>query len=79
MLLDNVPQLWLLPGFIVTNSANFFFSFISLPLFNPHPRICLLIFKREEKRERRRNINVREKHQLVASCRHPVWGIKPAT
>ena len=33
MLLDNVPQLWLLPGFIVTNSANCFFQFHLSPSF----------------------------------------------
>ena len=41
--------------------------------FNPHPRTCLLILKGREGRERERekNIDVREKHQLVASCTCP--------
>ena len=58
--------------------------------YNPHPRICLLIWQRE--RERGENIYGREKHQsIVASCPHsaqrsnpqsrpvPWLGIKPAT
>ena len=36
---------------------------------NPHLRTCLLIFiERGERRERERSINVKEKHQSVASC-----------
>ena len=35
----------------------------------PHLRTCLLIFReRGMGRERERNIDVREKHRLVASC-----------
>ena len=42
-------------------------------LKNPHLRTCLLILEREEgkERERERNIDVREKHQSIASCIHP--------
>ena len=37
-------------------------------------KICLLILEREERRERERNIDVREKHGLVASQKCPDWG-----
>ena len=37
--------------------------------FNPHLKTCLLILKGREGRER--NINVIEKHQLVAFRMHP--------
>ena len=39
----------------------------------------MLIFsERREGRERKgENIDVREKHQLVASCTHPNWGLNP--
>ena len=30
--------------------------------------------ERQRERERERNIDVREKHQLVASCKCPNWG-----
>ena len=30
--------------------------------------------EKERERERERNIDVREKHGLVASCTHPNWG-----
>ena len=44
--------------------------------FNPHLRLCLLILEREERRERERerNIDVREKHQSVASRMLPDQG-----
>ena len=32
---------------------------------------------RERERERQRNIDVREKHQSVASRTHPNWGLNP--
>ena len=49
------------------------FYFAENVFLNPHPRICLLIFRerkgeRERKREKR---HVREKHQLVASWTCP--------
>ena len=44
--------------------------------FNPRPRICLLILQTEEQRER--NLNVKEKHQLVASHMH-LARIEPKT
>ena len=31
----------------------------------------------ERERERERNIDVREKHQSVASRTHPNWGLNP--
>ena len=42
---------------------------------NPHLRTCLVILERGEgrKRERERNIDVKEKHRLVASCMRPDW------
>ena len=45
--------------------------------FNPHLRTCLLILERGGGRKtgKERNINVREKHQLVASCHY--WGRTP--
>ena len=45
--------------------------------FNPHLRLCLLILGREEGREKERNIDVREKHQLVASHVFPGQGWNP--
>ena len=49
---------------------------------NPHLRICLLIFRERKggrewgrKKERKRNIDVREKHWFVASCMHFNWGL----
>ena len=48
---------------------------------NPHLMICLLILEREEGGEREkegeRNIDVREKHQSVASCMRPDQGSNP--
>ena len=49
--------------------------FVCVFVFNPHPRICLLIWggerkrkrERERERERERDIYVREKHPSVAS------------
>ena len=41
--------------------------------FSPHLRMCLLILEREEKRERKKNINVREKYHLVAFYMCPDW------
>ena len=43
-------------------------------LFNPHPRICSLIWGDGEK-EREREIDVREKRQSVASCVCPDQGL----
>ena len=48
--------------------------------FNPHPRICLLILERggrREERERKRNIDVREKYRLFSSHLCPNWGLNP--
>ena len=42
---------------------------------NPHPRIYLLILEREGKEKK--NINVRDKHQLVASWACPDLGWCP--
>ena len=44
-----------------------------LYIFNPHPRTYSLILKREEggERMREKNINVRKKTSLTASCTHP--------
>ena len=33
--------------------------------------------KREREEEKEGNINMREKHQSVASCIHPDWGLNP--
>ena len=49
-------------------SATFFF-------FNSHSRTFFHCFWRERKGERERSVNVREKHQLGASCVHPNWGL----
>ena len=54
--------------------------------FNPHPRICLLILERENKRERegerereRETSIERNNYQLIASHKLPDQGIKPTT
>ena len=41
--------------------------------FCPLPKTCLLILERgiEREKEREGNINVREKHQMVAFHKHP--------
>ena len=51
----------------------------SIFFFYPHLRTCLLILERGEERgiDRERNIDVKEKHQLVASCMHPNQGLNP--
>ena len=49
-----------------------------LSYFNPQLRTCLLILEREGRdKERERNINVREKHWLVAFSVCPDWGMNP--
>ena len=48
--------------------------------FRDYLFIYLFILKIEEvggERGKERNINVREKHQFVASCMHPDWGLNP--
>ena len=42
-------------------------------LFNPHQGYVFIAF-RERERERERNIDVREKHLLIASCTCPDKG-----
>ena len=49
--------------------ADLNFQPILLSCFYPHPRTSLLILERGKGKER--NIGVREKHQLVASCTCP--------
>ena len=46
------------------------FLFLSLPM------AMIIDFREGEggERERKRNIDMREKHPLVASCTHPDWG-----
>ena len=48
-------------------------------LFYPHPRTCSMVLERGKGREgeRERSINMREKHQLLASCTHPNQGPNP--
>ena len=43
----------------------------------PHLKTCLLILERGEgtEKEKKTNIDAREKHQLVASCMHPWQGL----
>ena len=48
-------------------------SLVYLFFFNPHLRIHLLVLERG--RERERNIDVKEKHQLIASHMCPDWGL----
>ena len=55
------------------DSSVFSFSFF----FNPHPKICLLIWQRETEWEREKNINVREKHWSAASHMGPDRGSNP--
>ena len=50
--------------------------------FNPHPRMCLLIFREkgregEGRRAGERNSNVREQDQWVAPGMHPNQGSNP--
>ena len=56
-----------------SNSEERPLNFILLYL---HSRTRFLILERGEQMERlkERNINMREKHQLVASHMHPDWG-----
>ena len=48
----------------------------SLLFLNPYPRTCPLISEKGtgREKERERNIDVREKHWLVAFCKHPDQG-----
>ena len=48
---------------------------MSFYICNPHPRIRSLILERG--RDRKRNMNVREKHELAASRMHPNQGSNP--
>ena len=50
------------------------FFWMSFFNFNPHPRICSMISEREEGREKKRDGDVNEKHQLVASHMCPDQG-----
>ena len=46
-------------------------------IFNPHPRICLLILEKRGRGRRKKGRGEREKYQLVASCMHPDWESHP--
>ena len=58
------------PRIVYLIALNFRFLSLSLTLFFLL-RICILILEKE------RNINVREKHPLVASTRYTNWGLNP--
>ena len=51
----------------------FFFSFF----LNPHPNMFIDFRERGRDREMERNIDVREKHQSLASCMCSDWGPNP--
>ena len=59
------------------NFASFFWKTIILDcLFIITNFFLLLVLERGDRKENERegNINVSEKHRLVASCTHPNWG-----
>ena len=59
-------------------SILFVFFIYFLFFFNPHPRTCILILERRGGIEREgEKHDVRQKHQLVASCLSPDQGPNP--
>ena len=57
------------------NKYKLSFNYWELSFFFKNIFFLLLILEKGKKRER--NVHVREKHQSVASCTRPDWGLNP--
>ena len=65
--------MWLFPSTPGSQQVDAYF------LFYPHPRICLLIPKRRERKERERKRNIDQLPLVSATARDLIYGPQPGT